>query len=155
MLSQQSFAQSESGVTLDNFSNFPGSWKGTSKYFDANTGKYISASVEMDIYSIKKSDSLTFLSFKPNEKTTTSVELIINSKGGQLINSRDVKYKYYSKSDSLEIIKEYSGYLEFYGIVLIKRTFIIGKESYLTRQEIQMPSQSSWLTLYEKRCARK
>ena len=104
ILSQQLFAQSESGVVLDSFSNLVGSWKGTVKYLDFETDKYISDSVEMIIYRIKSLDSLTFLSFKPNETTTTSVELVVDSKGGKLMDDKNVKYKYYTNVDSLEII---------------------------------------------------
>lgn len=155
MLSQQLFAQSESGVVLDNFSNFFGSWKGVSKYLDFANDKYVTDSMELNIYPVKNSDSLIFLGFKPNETTTTSVELVVNSKEGKLMNDKNVKYKYYANNDSLEIIKQYNKNLEVYGFVLVKQTIIIGKRTYLNRQEIQLPKNSNWLTIFEKKLERK
>jgi hypothetical protein len=141
-----SFAYSDSTVTSKEFKNLIGCWKGSLTYLDYSTNKPFSMPANIMVKDFKSSNLIICSMIYPEEPRANSLDTILISKDGRLLNNEAIKIKRSINKDSLEIVTEITGIDgNDNKAAIIRHTYMLGKNTYSVKKEVQFTTQTQWI----------
>lgn len=149
-------AQKRATISNKDFTPLIGRWQGTLTYLDYSSSKPYTMQADIDIEQIGKSPKYIFANSYPKESNANSNDTITVSDNGGMINEEIVKSKRKLQNGNLEIITEF---LRTDGNenkpALIRHTYIIGKNDYINRKNVQFVGQTEWIKRNEYKYTKK
>jgi hypothetical protein len=145
-----SFAFSDSTVTSKEFKNLIGCWKGSLTYLDYSTNKLFSMPANIIVKDFKSSNLIICSLIYPEEPRANALDTIFISKDGRLLNNEAIKIKRSLNKDSFTIVTEISGIDgNDNKAAILRHTYILGKNSYSVKKEVQFTGQTQWIVRNE------
>ena len=149
------FAQKQVRVSPADFKSLLGMWQGSLTYLDYSSGKPYTMGADIDIKQIGASNSFIFSNTYPKESGANSIDTMVISKNGKMINGNTVKSKRLLDNGNTEITTEV---LNTDGndnkSAVLKHTYIIGKNIYINRKEVRFTGQKIWIKRNEYKYVR-
>lgn len=148
-------AQKNSTISNKDFNLLIGSWQGSLTYIDYSSNKPYTMQADIDIKQIGTTNKYTFANTYPKEPNANSMDTMVISKDGKMINEQIVK-SIKKFNDRLEIITEV---LKTDGNenkpALLRHTHIIDKDVYINRKDVQFVGQKAWIKRNEYKYKKK
>ena len=155
LCSFQSFSFSDSIVSSKDLKNLAGCWKGTLTYLDYRSGKPFTMPANFTVNEIKRKDMIIIWIEYPKEPKANGFDTIFISTDGRSLNNEMVKTKRFINADSLEIITEITGKDgNDDKPAIIRHAYILGKETYTVKKEVQFVGQAVWILRNEYKLIR-
>ena len=143
-------AQTKIPGTLKAFESITGSWEGSLTYLDYSTNKPYTMAANLIIQQLRNTDTFLFKNSYPKEPGANSVDTLIVSGDGRMINSAQITSKSRLEDGKLEMMSEHLATDGNQGKpALIKMTYVIGKKVYILRKEIQFFRKTEWIKRHE------
>ena len=150
------FAQKPVRVSPADFKNLLGMWQGSLTYLDYSSGKPYTMGADIDIKQIGTSNNFIFSNTYPKEPGANSVDTMIISKNGKMINGNPVKSKRLLDNGNTELTTEVLNTDGNHNKpAALKHTYIIGKNIYVNRKEVRFTGQKNWIKRNEYKYTRK
>jgi hypothetical protein len=145
-----SFSYSDSKIRSKDLKNLIGCWEGSLTYLDYSTNKPFSMPANIIVKDFKRSNTIICSLIYPKEPNANSADTIFISKDGRSLNNAAVKTKRSLGEDSLEIVTEIAGIDgNDHKDATIRHTYILGKNNYSTKKEVQFVGQTQWIVRNE------
>lgn len=126
------------------------SWQGSLTYLDYTTKKPYTMPADMVIEQLGTSNTFLFKSLYPDEPKANSVDTVIISKDGTMLDDETVKSKKILDNGNLEIITERSGIDGNDKMPAILRyTYIIGQNIFIRRKDVQFVGKTEFINRHE------
>jgi hypothetical protein len=150
-----SFSFSDSTIILKDLKSLIGCWKGSLTYLDYTTNKPFSMPADIIVNDFKKGNIIICSLIYPKEPSANSLDTISISKNGRLLNNESIKAKRKINKDSLEIITEITNIDgNDNKAAIIRHTYILGKNTYSVKKEVQFIGQTQWILRNESKFIR-
>lgn len=144
--SSYSFSFSKSTVTSKDFKTLIGCWNGSLTYLDYSTNKPFSMPANMVVKDFKRSNFIIFSLIYPKEPGANTLDTIFISKDGRLLNKETIKRTSRFNKDSIEIVTEISSIDgNDNKAAIIRHTYMLGKNTYSIKKEVQFIGQTQWI----------
>ncbi len=155
LCSYNSFSYSDSTVSSKDFKRLVGCWQGSLTYLDYSSNKPFSMPANIVVKEFKKGEPIVCAITYPKEPSANALDTIVISGNGRTLNDEAVKSKRTLGKDSLEIITELNG---IDGnddkAAIIRHTYLIGKNTYSLKKEVQFAGQPAWVLRNEYKFVR-
>jgi hypothetical protein len=139
-------AQTGARIYPEDVKLWNGSWTGTLTYLDYRSNKPVTIPSDIDVRWNEEQMQLVVAYTYPKEPQANSVDTIIVSGDGQLFNNNRVVTRKKLGNGSVEITTEMMGKDgNDSKDALIRKTYIIGEESYLNRKEVRFAGEKVWI----------
>ncbi len=147
---QTSLAQTSARVTKKDFKDLQGQWQGSLTYLDYSTNTPYTMPANLEIKQIGIPNHFLFLNSYPNEPKANATDTIILSEDFQKINEETVTSRNKLMDGNLVIITEVKGTDgNDHQPAILKNTYILGKNIFIKRKDIQFIGQSEWIKRHE------
>jgi hypothetical protein len=141
-----SFSFSDSTVTSKDLKSLTGCWQGSLTYLDYGTGKPFSMPANIMVKDFKKSNMIICSFMYPEEPKANSMDTIFISKDGRSLNNEPIKTMRRLGKDSIEIVTAFTGIDgNDNKAAVIHHTYLLGKNTYSIKKEVQFAGQSQWI----------
>jgi hypothetical protein len=145
-----SFSYSDSTITSKEFKNLIGCWKGSLTYLDYTTNKPFSMPANIIVKDFTRSNIIVCSLIYPKEPSANSLDTISISKDGRLLNNEAIKTKRKLNEESFEIVTEITGIDgNDNKAAIIRHTYILGKNTYSVKKDVQFIGQTQWIVRNE------
>ena len=135
---------SEKIMTPEDLKVLLGEWNGNLTYTDYSSNKPYTMPSNLDVKQGKNDRQLLLLITYPNEPKANSKEKISISKNGDQLNKNIVKSNQILTNGQVQIITEYSG-KDNNKKAQIRNVYILGKQQFVIRKEVQFENSKEWL----------
>lgn len=143
-------AQTDYKILLKDFQNISGSWSGSLTYLDYSSGKPYTMPADVVVKRIANTNKFTFSNIYPNEKSANSIDTLIISTNGKLIDKEIIKSRKKLLNGDIEIITEEIGTDgNDNKSATFRYTYTIGKATYKKRKDVQFVGESTWINRHE------
>jgi hypothetical protein len=147
---QTSIAQQHARITKKDFKDLQGQWQGSLTYLDYSTHTPYTMPANLDIKQIGISNHFLFINSYPNEPKANATDTIKLSEDFQKINEETVTSRNKLMDGNLVIITEVKGTDgNDHQPAVLKNTYIIGKNIFVKRKDVQFIGQSEWIKRHE------
>ncbi|KAA9332165.1 hypothetical protein F0P96_11805 [Hymenobacter busanensis] len=145
-----SLAQSPATVTVRELQPLIGHWQGSLTYLDYSSGKPYTMPADINIQQIGRSNRFRRAYSYPKEASANSVDTLTVSADGRLLDQEPIKTKRRLPGGNLEIVTETAGTDgNDNQPALIRHTYVIGRDVYTSRKDVQFAGQTTWLKRHE------
>jgi hypothetical protein len=149
------FSFSDSTITPKDFKNLIGCWQGSLTYLDYTTGKPFSMPANIMVKDFKDANNIIYSMTYPEEPKANSVDTLFISKDGRLLNNEPIKSNRLINKDSTEVVTEITGVDgNDHRAAIIRHTYMLGKDTYSVKKEVQFGGESRWIVRHEYRFSR-
>ncbi len=152
LISLSTFGQGK--VTPADLKIIVGSWEGNITYLDYQTNKPFTMSANLIVEQGKDENSLVLNNIYPNEPKANNTDKIKISKNGSQLNKNKVTSRELLKNGQIQILTEHAG-KDDNQKALIRNTYIISKNLFLIRKEVQFEGTDDWIKRSELNYKRK
>lgn len=119
-------------------------WEGYITYLDYQTNKPFTMPANLVVKQGKDENSLILDNIYPNEPKANNSEKIKLSKNGTVLNKHEVTLREELDDDTLQIQTEHQG-RDDNKKATIRYTYIIGKNNFIIKKEVQFEASSDWI----------
>lgn len=132
-------------ITSQEFRKVIGEWNGKLVYLDYQSGKPYEMPANLEIIQIRKTNIFKFINRYPNEASANSVDTLIISSNGKLLDNERVKSKRTLEDGNLEIVTEIAGEDgNDHREALIKHTYLLGSNIFEIKKEVLFTGNANW-----------
>ena len=133
-----------------------GDWKGRLTYLDYQSNKPYTMPADLIVTQLPNGYQLVFSNIYPNEPKANNHDTLTLRDGGKMIDNEVVMSKERLPNGDIEIITEYEGVDGNENTPsTIRRTYTVGKSSFMLRKDIRFKGQAKWINRHEYSYTRK
>ena len=149
------FSYSDSTITSKDLKNLAGYWEGSLTYLDYSSNKPFSMPANIVVKDFKNSNLIICSLIYPKEPNANALDTIFISKDGRLLNNAAITFKRRFNNDSLQVVTEIRGNDgNDNKAAIIRHTYMLGRNSYSVKKEVQFAGQTAWILRNEYRFKR-
>ncbi len=150
MITVNLLAQSKVIFTKKDATLLSGSWKGSLTYLDYNSGKPYTMPANTIISMITGTDNLLVEMIYPDEPKANNKDTLFIAAGRTMIDEAIIVEKKVLPNGSLLIVAERKGKDgNNYKNAIIRKTYTIGKTSFINRKDVQFEGTNVWIKRHE------
>lgn len=139
-------AQNSTVLSTKDFNLFTGRWQGTLTYLDYSSNTSFSMPANVEIRQIETSNQYTFHNTYPDEPKANSVDTVIISSDGKMIDRETIRKISAAENGNIEITTELSAMDgNDNKPALIRHTYIAGSKTLVIRKEIKFVGENNWI----------
>lgn len=154
-LHQECMAQLSHKQIIKDYKGIVGLWQGSLTYLDYSSNKEYLIPLQMEVKRILKSDTFTLAYFYTDEPFENSIDTVIISYDGKMINNIPIKKRYKDDNGKITIVIEQIGQDGNDNKKAIKRnSYILSKSIYRDLKEVQYENESKWIMRNEYKLKR-
>lgn len=142
LFSLDSFCQVQ--ISPEDLKSILGTWEGTITYLDYQTNKPFTMAANLIVEKGRNENTLVLNNLYPNEPKANNSEKIKVSNNGTMLNKHIVTQKEKLENGHIQIQTEHYG-KDDNKKAQIRYTYIIGKEIFLIRKEVQFSQGEEWI----------
>ena len=143
-------AQTGYKTLLKDFQHVSGSWKGSLTYLDYTSGKPYTMPADMVVNRIGNTNQFAMANIYPNETSANSIDTLIISTDGRLIDNAMVTSRKKRPNGDIEIITEETGRDgNDHKPATFRHTYTIGKSTFKKRKDVQFVGETAWINRHE------
>ena len=131
-------------IKTEELNKLLGDWTGTLTYIDYSTNKPFAMPANLSVKEGANKNQLKLHNIYPKEPKANSVSKITISKAGDQINKKPIKSKQILDDGLIQIITEYVG-KDNKQKAVIRNIYLIGKNQFVIRKEVQFENSEEWL----------
>ena len=131
-----------------------GNWEGSITYLDYQTNEPFTMPANLKVEQGKNKYKLVLKNIYPNEPKANTKNKIKIAKNGLLLNKHTVTSREESENGQIEIKTEHKG-KDNNENALIRYTYVIGKNLFIIRKEVQFNEVNEWIKRSEFNYVRK
>lgn len=151
----QSMASSDTLTTTQDFKNLVGCWTGSITYLDYTSNKPFSMPAAMRVKNFGSSSQIIYAMSYPKEPSANSVDTLFITESGRSLNREVIIIRKQYSSDSLLLVTETPGIDgNDHKPALIRHSYLLGRNSYAVKKEVQFNGQTQWILRNEYRFTR-
>jgi len=121
-----------------------GTWEGSITYLDYQTNKPFSMAANLIVENGSNENTLVLNNFYPDEPKANNSEKIKVSKNGTILNKHSVTQREELENGNIQIQTEHKG-KDDNKKALIRYTYLIGKNTFSIRKEVQFSQGDEWI----------
>ena len=145
---------SQSKITTEDLKTIVGNWEGTITYLDYQTNKPFNMPANLIVEKGKTENSLVLNNLYPNEPKANNSDKIKVTKNGTFLNKNLVTKREELDNGQIQIQTEHKG-KDDNKTAQIRYTYLISKNLFLIRKEVQFNQGGDWIKRSEFRYKRK
>lgn len=135
---------SQPQITSEDLKTIVGNWEGKITYLDYQTNKPFTMSANLNVVNGKNENSLVLNNIYPNEPKANNSDKIKVTKNGTLLNGHLIIKREKLENGQIKIQTEHSG-KDDNKKALIRYTYLISKDHFLIRKEVQFDEFDNWI----------
>ena len=135
---------SQTQITHEDLKTIVGSWEGTITYLDYQTNKAFTMAANLIVEKGKDENSLVLHNIYPNEPKANSSDKIKVTKDGTMLNKHLVTKREELENGQIQIQTQHKG-KDDNKKALVRYTYIIGRNLFLIKKEIQFQEAGDWI----------
>ena len=148
------YSYSQVQITPEDLSAVIGQWEGNLTYLDYQSGNPYTMPANLVVEQGKDKNSLVMNYIYPNEPKANSSDKIKLSKNGTLLNKHLVSSREELENGQIQIQTKHTG-KDDNKKALILYTYIMGREIFVMRKEVQFDNSGEWIKRSEFKYSRK
>lgn len=134
----------EPKVTSDDLRIIIGDWEGSITYLDYQSNKPFTMPANLEVKAGKSENQLLLFNIYPNEPKANNTDKIKVTKNGTLLNNTSIKSREVLPTGEVQIRTESEGKDDNKKAV-IRNTYILGKDVFTIRKEVQFENSTEWI----------
>lgn len=143
-------------ITINEFKQIVGKWKGKLIYLDYTSNKPYEMPSDLEVVQIDKAGKFKFINSYPNESSANSIDTVSVNDNGRKIDDEIVKSKRNLKNGNLEINTEILGKDgNDDKPALIRHIYTIGKKELEIKKEVQFVGTLKWILRHTYKYSKK
>lgn len=151
----QSMASADTLAIPKDFKNLVGCWAGSITYLDYTSNKPFSMPAAMKVKDFGNSSHIIYAMSYPKEPSANSVDTLMITENGRSLNHEIIVIRQPYGNDSLLLVTEISGIDgNDHQPALIRHSYLLGRNSYSVKKEVQFTGQTRWILRNEYRFTR-
>ncbi len=148
------YSNSQVQITPEDLSAVIGQWEGNLTYLDYQSGNPYTMPANLVVEQGKDKNSLVMNYIYPNEPKANSSDKLKLSKNGTLLNKHLVSSREELENGQIQIQTKHTG-KDDNKKALILYTYIMGREIFVMRKEVQFDNSGEWIKRSEFKYSRK